>query len=51
MNWLWFRAELPTDFGAVEVRSKVRGRRLALWMLVFSLGYFSPGLNGQRSMK
>lgn len=40
MNWLWFREELPTDFGAVEVRSKVRGRRLALWMLVFSLGLF-----------
>ena len=40
MNWLWFRDELPTDFGAVEVRSKVRGRRLALWMLVFSLALF-----------
>ena len=40
MNWLWFRQELPTDFGAIEVRSKVKGRRLALWMLVFSLGLF-----------
>ena len=40
MNWLWFRDELPTDFGAIEVRSKVRGRRLALWILVFSLGLF-----------
>lgn len=40
MNWLWFREEVPTDFGAVEVRSKVRGQRLALWMLVLSLGLF-----------
>jgi len=40
MNWLWFREEVPIDFGAVEVRSRVRGQRLALWMLVLSLGVF-----------
>jgi adhesin transport system membrane fusion protein len=40
VNWLWFREEVPIDFGAVEVRSRVRGQRLALWMLVLSLGLF-----------
>lgn len=40
MNWLWFREEIPIDLGAVEVRSKVIGHRLALWMLVLSLGLF-----------
>ena len=40
MNWFWFRQELPTDFGALEVRSRVKGRRFALWMLVVSLCLF-----------
>lgn len=40
MNWLWFREEAPIDFGAVEVRSRVRGHRFALWTLVLSLGLF-----------
>jgi len=40
MNWLWFREEAPIDFGAVEVRSRVRGHRFALWMLVLSLVLF-----------
>lgn len=37
MNWTWFREELPTDFGALEVKSKVRTRRAALWLLVASV--------------
>lgn len=37
MNWTWFREELPTDFGALEVKSKVRTRRAALWLLVTSV--------------
>jgi adhesin transport system membrane fusion protein len=40
MNWLWFRQELPTDCGALEVRSRVRTRRMALWLLVFSVALF-----------
>jgi len=40
MNWLWFREELPTDFGALEVRSKARTRRAALWLLIVAVTAF-----------
>lgn len=40
MNWFWFKEELPTDFGALEVKNSVRHKRSALWLIVIALSAF-----------
>lgn len=40
MNWFWFKEQLPTDFGAAEVRSDVKTKRGALWLIVIALVSF-----------
>jgi adhesin transport system membrane fusion protein len=40
MNWFWFKDELPTDFGALEVKNSVKNKRSALWLIVISLSAF-----------